>query len=252
MSPSFKSGKFPSPAHTPRTWTDTAVRGLNDKIKSHTHPRVFQPIVHAELLVDNFIRREQRGAASAPDAEHLPYFGEAEFGAYIGGSKPTCKLCAMYFAEHPDGVQVRPSHDNIYHKWRAPDVFESDPESMLTERTAVLEAMVKGLRGLIVRGIRNQSVVRNRFDSNNTPSYPFGDVSVTTMLFRDMSIADESVGSSSRDTTPDDQRFEQMRQGALQAQAVIEGRKPAGGGGRGWKGRVILVEDDDEDGGVVL
>lgn len=131
-------------------------------------------------------------------------------------------------------------------------MFESDPESMLTERTAALEAMVKGLRGLIVRWVRSQSAVRNRFDSNNTPSYPFGDVSVTTMLFRDMSVADDSVGTSSRDTTPEDERFEQMRRGALQAQAVIEGRRPGGSGGRGWKGRVILVEDDEEDGGVVL
>jgi hypothetical protein len=175
-------------------------------------------------VVDDVIRREQRRATSTPDTEPLPYFREFEFGAYIGGSKPTCKLCSMYFAAHPDGVEARPSHDNVYYKWRVPDVFESDPESVLTERTAVLEAMVKGLRGLIVRGIRNQSAVRNPFDSNNTPSYPVADVSVTTMLFRDMSVADESVGASSRDTTPEDERFEQMRRGALQAQAVIEGR----------------------------
>ncbi|KAK1826641.1 hypothetical protein QBC39DRAFT_363963 [Podospora conica] len=175
--------------------------GLNDKIKSCTHPKVFQPIVHAELLVDDFIRREQRREGS--DDEPIPYFREKEFGRYIGSSKPPCKLCAMYFAEHPDGVQVRPTHDNVYYKWRAPDVFESDPEWVLTERTAVLEAMVKGLRGAIVRCIKNESAVRNPFDSNNTPSDPIRDVSVTTM-FAGMSVRGESVGGSSRDTTPDD------------------------------------------------
>lgn len=236
--------------------------GLNDKIKECTHPRRFQPIVHAELLVDDYIRREQRRDAFNPDAEPLEYFREREFGRYIGSSKPTCKNCWLYFSEHPDGVQVRPSHDNLYYKWRHPDIFESDSQDVIVQRNAVHEAIVKRLRDEIIRCIRTQSAFRNPFDSNNTASNPLRGMDSTasvTAMFSSMSVSRQSTVSSRESSLEDGERrrIENVSRDYLNAQAamelppsVAEIRRPTFAARKEqWK---IKEENDDDDGGASI
>ena len=190
---------------------DLQALGLDERIRDITHPRRFAPIVHAEVLVDDHIRRGERADAARGD-EPSPYFREAQFGRYIGSSKPTCRLCALYFAAHPDDVQVRPSHGNLYHNWRAADVRADDANVTVADeqRRAALEQVVVGIRNDAVRALRNQSAARNWFDSNNTPSNPLqstdrGDYSTAsiTAAFDSLSVYDDSTSPSySREATP--------------------------------------------------
>ncbi|KAK3379654.1 hypothetical protein B0T24DRAFT_569852 [Lasiosphaeria ovina] len=151
--------------------------GIDDRIKEVTHHLHFRPIVHAEILVDDAIRRAQRIASTnhseEDEEEPLGFFREAEFGRYIGSSKPTCRLCALYFAAQGDGPRVRPPHGNVYHNWRAPDVFAGDGgEDEGQRRNAVLEKMVATLRADTWNAIRSKSAPWKAWDSNDTATNP--------------------------------------------------------------------------------
>ncbi|KAK0612079.1 hypothetical protein B0T14DRAFT_531565 [Immersiella caudata] len=143
--------------------------GLDEKIVEVTDPDAFKPIVHAEVLLDDALRREDRRNLATGE-ERVRFYRESEFGRYISSSKPTCRLCALYFEAHPDRVQVRPSHHNLYYNWRAPDVFASDDEAAEAQRNAVLQRMTTILRDETFAAIRNRSATHRPFDSNNTPS----------------------------------------------------------------------------------
>ena len=193
--------------------------GLDDKIKKVTHHRFFKPIVHAEILVDDCIRRSDR-LDSLYGHEPSPFFNEAQFGRYIGSSKPLCRLCALYFAAQSvdaSGVKVRASHHNLYYNWRAPDVFEDDDMEVDSQRRSTLEQMVKTVRNETFRAIRNKGVVRNVFDSNNSPSdlppgstdrgtvmamaTNRGDMDMVSMM-GELSVRDEEEDGSTPESTP--------------------------------------------------
>ncbi len=168
--------------------------GLDKSIQEVTHQENFKPIVHAEVLVDDAIRRDRRDAGPA---EPLRFFRQAEFGRYIGASKPTCRLCALYFNCQSDGVTVRPSHGNMYYKWRTPDVLVSDGERVKKERDAVLERMIPKLRDAVFQAIEDKSAKWNRFDSNDSPTNP--GVSDITSRMSSMAV----TGVTEREDTPD-------------------------------------------------
>jgi hypothetical protein len=157
-----------------RSAEDLQAWGLDDRIKEVTHHSYFKPIIHAEVLVDDVIRRARRQALGAGQ-EVVEFFRESEFGRYIGSSKPTCRLCASYFTAQPDGVRVRPSHGNLYHNWRAPDIFASDGEAAERRRNAVLCQMTTRLREEISQVIRTKSAPWRAWDSNNTATNPLPD-----------------------------------------------------------------------------
>jgi hypothetical protein len=152
-----------------RNADDLQLWGLDETIAQVTDPEAFKPIVHAEVLVDAALRREDR-INQATGEERVRFFREPEFGRYISSSKPTCRLCALYFEAHPDRVQVRHSHNNLYYNWRAPDVFVSDGGDVEARRNSVLERMIVALRDETFAAIMNGSATHRPFDSNNTPS----------------------------------------------------------------------------------
>jgi hypothetical protein len=168
--------------------------GLDKRIQEVTHHEHFKPIVHAEILVDDAIRRDQRGAEAG---EPLRFFRQAEFGRYIGASKPTCRLCALYFDCQSDGVTVRPSHHNMYYQWRTPDVFVNDGEGVKKERDTVLEGMIPKLRGAVFQAISDGSATWDRFDSNDSPTNP--GVSDLTSQMSSMAVGEVTE----REDTPD-------------------------------------------------
>ncbi|AEO60817.1 hypothetical protein MYCTH_2310455 [Thermothelomyces thermophilus ATCC 42464] len=144
---------------------------LDERIRKHVQSGKFTPIVHAEVnLLESVL-------ASRADAERsgegpLRFFHEAEFGAYIGTSKPTCLLCRLYFDAHPAGVLCRESHGNLYHNWRAPDVRKADGSEPERLRREILEAMVKKVRKETEHAICQRSSFRKNHDSRNTPTNP--------------------------------------------------------------------------------
>ncbi|KXX75020.1 hypothetical protein MMYC01_209159 [Madurella mycetomatis] len=143
--------------------------GLDNNIKDRVHHTKFRPIVHAEInLLDSIMRDE----AQAYDEDEDPprFFNEAEFGRYIGSSKPTCMLCHWYFAAHTSGVQCRSSHGNLYYNWRTPDVLETDGAEADQERNGIIESMIKAIREETSRAIKKRTYSRRKHDSRDTPS----------------------------------------------------------------------------------
>jgi len=161
---------------------DLQARGLDERIRHRVHPLRFRPIVHAEvnLLASVLASRAQ---AVADGEDPLRFFHEADFGRYIGSSKPTCVLCRSYFSAHPAGVRCRETHGNLYFNWRAPDVLaptlegndgvgEEGEEDAQRQRQEILERMVKEVRAETGRAIRERSYTRKKHDSRDTPSNP--------------------------------------------------------------------------------
>ncbi|KAM7183143.1 hypothetical protein V8F33_013773 [Rhypophila sp. PSN 637] len=143
--------------------------GIDKAIKKRAEPSEFKPIVHCEINLFDSILRDN---SLSEDDEPLPFYEEATFGRYIGCSKPTCRLCALYFSAHPTEVKVRPSHSNVYYKWRAPDVYKSEGQHAKKQREDILETMIKQLRNVIQEGLSG-IVKRKAHDSNSTPSNPY-------------------------------------------------------------------------------
>ncbi|KAK1749337.1 hypothetical protein QBC47DRAFT_395958 [Echria macrotheca] len=186
---------------------------LDDQIKRRCSSRRFCPIVHAEILNHNSVVREDRENAMAGE-DPVRFFREAEFGRYIGCSKPTCRLCEQYFSAYPD-IQVRPSHQNFYDNWRLPDVYPGE-EQLEQKRDAILEQMVKTTRTEVFTALTKGRAVRNQFDSNDTPTNPllttdrsssviatagFDDV-VSRMSSMSMAASRRPPVESSRESTP--------------------------------------------------
>ncbi|KAK3294232.1 uncharacterized protein B0H64DRAFT_182312 [Chaetomium fimeti] len=154
---------------------------LDERIRDRVKPNRFQPIVHAEVNLLTSVLASQ-AAAERDGEDPLRFFHEAEFGAYIGSSKPTCLLCAQYFKAHPSGVACRASHGNLYFNWRAPDVSVDDGPAADQQRRDILEAMVKEVRNETTRAILERSYTRRKHDSWDTPSNPLRSSTVGATL----------------------------------------------------------------------
>ncbi len=141
--------------------------GLNECLGHSASPKNFHPIIHAEVNLLDSVLADQARAEAEGDGP-LRFFNEPEFGGYIGGSKPTCVLCSLWFAAHPAGVACRATHGNLYYNWRAPDVLkegeegeeyhgrvdpkdENNPAVQL--RKEILEGMVKDVRAQAARAL---------------------------------------------------------------------------------------------------
>lgn len=88
-----------------------------------------QPIVHAEVLVHDWLENTQGGIR--PER----FFNRWKI---IGSSKPPCKLCSYFFDEYPTDVQVRPSHQNVYFPWRMPDIYKDQGHDVTVTRMRVM------------------------------------------------------------------------------------------------------------------
>jgi len=180
--------------------------GLDKRVQEMSK---FRPMVHAEVLVDDSVRRinclnDQNGHTP------VPFFNEAIFGKYIGSGKPVCHLCGLYFAARSgddDAVEVRESHPKVYCNWRAPDVLEGDncQETNEQQRRLKLEYMVKALRNTIWSALDNRLVAMRRFESSDSLVVQLSDNEEMDTM-RDGDNADvalvttrESVGNSEQD-----------------------------------------------------
>ncbi|KAK3489903.1 hypothetical protein B0T13DRAFT_81054 [Neurospora crassa] len=141
---------------------------VENKIKACIKGK-FRPYVHAELVLLDSILREQR------EGEPLRFFAEADYDRYIGCSKPTCRLCKLYIDNHPSGVEFRHGHCNVYHEWRAPDIYDEDGVNVAEAkktRQDIHNRMLDTLRQTIKRWITDNVAERKHHDSNtNATSY---------------------------------------------------------------------------------
>jgi hypothetical protein len=85
-------------------------------------------IAHAEVNLHAHILRLQR-TLRTQSQEAPVFFNNSK---YIGCSNPTCRLCELWFGNHPSRVRVRDGHRGLYAQWRAPDVHVWIPTAMLS------------------------------------------------------------------------------------------------------------------------
>ncbi|KAK4100799.1 hypothetical protein N658DRAFT_496886 [Parathielavia hyrcaniae] len=168
---------------------------LDQRIRERADPARFRPIVHAEVNLLASVLRDQAEADRDGDGP-VRFFHQAEFGAYVGSSKPTCLLCSMYFDAHPSRVGCRKTHGNLYYNWRTPDVvpLPAGPENREMEdwedeeggggggearlQRDILEQMVKKIRMETDRAITERTYPRRKHDSWDTPSNPLRSTTV--------------------------------------------------------------------------
>lgn len=133
---------------------------LDDRIRQRNTPS-FRPIVHAEILVLEWVMAKSR--------QHpVTFFKNWK---YIGSSKGACQLCRYYFdtpGQH-DGIETRASHGNLYISWRFPDLHESDGSVGKTRRQTIFNYVIDKIRveaqGILVS--RNSE--GKRHDSSTHP-----------------------------------------------------------------------------------
>ncbi|KAK1658731.1 hypothetical protein BDP55DRAFT_720395 [Colletotrichum godetiae] len=139
--------------------------GLDDFIFRQISKHTFRPRVHAEVLVHSYL--------VSHDLQHpRDYFNSWK---YIGSSKPTCRLCSYYFAAHPDRVQVRKSHFNLYPNWCLPGVFEGPNSGAPDAKTLhLLEKITERVHDDVKRTLDEKRPVGKNYDSNTHTSVPPG------------------------------------------------------------------------------
>lgn len=86
---------------------------LNAKL-AQKWERKLDPIVHAEVLLHDWLSRTE--GATQP----YRFFNHWQ---YIGTSKPLCRLCQDYFSVIATPVRFRSGHPNTYVNWRLPDMY---------------------------------------------------------------------------------------------------------------------------------
>jgi hypothetical protein len=69
---------------------------LDESIRNLASPQKFRPIVHAEVLLLDWLERD---GGTHPSRLFNGY-------KYLGCSKPLCRLCEHYFSVHASGVEV--------------------------------------------------------------------------------------------------------------------------------------------------
>ncbi|KAI4596875.1 hypothetical protein KJ359_005220 [Pestalotiopsis sp. 9143b] len=109
---------------------------LDARIQQGWSKESFRPIVHAEVLLLDWLER------NGGTADHR-FFNDWK---YIGSSKPTCKLCHYYFECHGSMIQHRPSHGNLYISWRVPDVYTTQGEHVVEARQVIVDKVLDKIR----------------------------------------------------------------------------------------------------------
>ncbi|KAK6224118.1 hypothetical protein LQW54_000265 [Pestalotiopsis sp. IQ-011] len=109
---------------------------LDARIKQEWSKDSFRPIVHAEVLLLDWLER------NGGTVDHR-FFNDWK---YIGSSKPTCKLCHYYFESHGSMIPHRPSHGNLYISWRVPDIYTTQGEHVAAARQVIVDKVLDKIR----------------------------------------------------------------------------------------------------------
>ena len=161
---------------------------LDSKIKSMANTKNFDPVVHAEINLCNAILRQEQQTG-----ERVRFFGETEFGQYIGCSKPTCMLCDEYFKFHPEGFKVRPSHGNFYQNWRMPHLYRDEGSEAERQRDKIVDRIMESLKATIFRVVRSGVGTGKKHDSNTSPTSYLGGTDIASSLVPRSAVEDDLV-----------------------------------------------------------
>ncbi|KAF4995884.1 hypothetical protein FGRMN_4841 [Fusarium graminum] len=152
---------------------------LDDRIKDRSQS-AFRPIVHAEVLVLEWVMAKSRSNLRS----HRPAVVFFRDWKYIGSSKGACQLCRYYFdtiGQH-DGIETRASHGNVYMNWRFPDVFESDGSFFKTRRQNIFNSVIDKIRAEVLEILVRKNSEGKRYDSSTHPLMSVRNTDVQTDL----------------------------------------------------------------------
>ena len=137
---------------------------LDSIIHNETTRRSVAPIVHAEILVYDYLSRQDMTKSSQ-------FWNECK---YIGSSKPTCRFCKYYFDSlpHADGVEVRSTHWNLYLNWRLPDLPWEHGATAVGKQMLLLNQLTRRVRTDARRTLQ-QKVPRGKQHDSDTHSLQF-------------------------------------------------------------------------------
>jgi hypothetical protein len=136
--------------------------GLDDELRHKAQSKKFRPIVHSEVLL---LASLERDGGTHPSRFFNGY-------KYIGCSKPTCRLCEYYFSAHTSGLEVRPTHRNIYPNWRMPDVYQREVHDVGKQREDLMGRILVRIREDAFRVLSEKVTEKKIHDSNTEPTYP--------------------------------------------------------------------------------
>ncbi|KAK0633990.1 hypothetical protein B0T14DRAFT_534014 [Immersiella caudata] len=122
--------------------------------------RKIEPIVHAEVLLHDWLSRTPGGLQEAR------FFSNWR---YIGTSKPICRLCQYYFTIIATPVRFRDGHPNTYLHWRPPDVRVREGSDVEQEKAfwrSVMDQMKTRVYLDVRRMLVEKATDKKRNDSN--------------------------------------------------------------------------------------
>ena len=177
---------------------------LDESIRIKTSKQKFRPIVHAEVLLLDWLER---------DCGTLPtrFFNGYK---YIGCSKPTCRLCEHYFSVHSSGVEVRSAHRNLYPNWRMPDVYEDQGVQAAEDRKKLMDKILVFVRNDAFRVLVEKVPEGKRHDSNTDPTYQLCSISVGRT--EDMEYLEVGVESLDFDSVNSEAMFKIIEPASLE------------------------------------
>lgn len=129
---------------------------LLQNIKREFEPTSFKLKVHAETAL-----------AEALFQADIQFYDRDR---YIACSKPACFCCYHYFQCHPGGFVPPPSHNNLWIKWRMPDV-PVDDSGGVDRQKKIMNSMVARFRAVVIDEVLNRSGVRRRWAPDSTTGF---------------------------------------------------------------------------------
>ncbi|TDZ16498.1 hypothetical protein Cob_v010677 [Colletotrichum orbiculare MAFF 240422] len=136
---------------------------VNRLIQCQVGKRTFRPRVHAEVLVHDHV-------LSRIAEQGVGYWNSWK---YIGSSKPTCRLCHYYFSTHPDHVQVRKTHYNLYPNWCLPGFFPRPESATMDPKTLhILQQVTERVQDDARKTLDDKRPLGKGHDSNTYTTQP--------------------------------------------------------------------------------
>ncbi|KAF4999909.1 hypothetical protein FGRMN_2147 [Fusarium graminum] len=126
---------------------------IDDVIRAHYASRKFKPLLHAEVLVYEYLLNHEQAATES-------YWNRWNYiGSTLQGDKPC----------------VRSSHGNLYRNWRLPEFHEHDDnenDNHDEARDEILKRIAHRMREDVVRTLREKRIRWKARDSNTNSSVP--------------------------------------------------------------------------------
>ncbi|KAL2149068.1 hypothetical protein VTH82DRAFT_1754 [Thermothelomyces myriococcoides] len=136
---------------------------VNAKLEELWREKKVEPMVHAEMLLLDWLQRTEGGTQPGRFFQNWQY---------IGSSKPPCRLCQDYFNIIGTPVRFRSGHPNIYLNWKLPDMYvanEKDQKAIEAAREdwcKVLGDMKARVYKAVIRVLEEKVTDRKPLDSN--------------------------------------------------------------------------------------